>query len=131
MELASLTSLSNLNLSYNQLIGPIPEGKQFNTFQNDSFIGNLGLCGFPLPKKCANNETQELGPTTSHEFHDDNVSWFDWKIAMMGYGCGLVIGLSMGYIVFATRRPQWFVRMVERKQSKTKVTSLRRRGNGE
>ncbi|MBA0673667.1 hypothetical protein Goklo_029139, partial [Gossypium klotzschianum] len=32
---------------------------------------------------------------------------FIWKIAMMGYGCGTVLGISMAYIVFTTGIPQW------------------------
>ncbi|GAY58931.1 hypothetical protein CUMW_190650, partial [Citrus unshiu] len=51
-QLTSLNFLSKLNLSHNQLEGPIPQGPQFNTFQSDSYIGNLGLCGFPLSDKC-------------------------------------------------------------------------------
>lgn len=62
-QLASLTSLSVLNLSHNRLDGPIPQGPQFNTIQEDSYIGNLGLCGFSLTKKCGNDEA----PTRFHE----------------------------------------------------------------
>ncbi|GMJ15299.1 hypothetical protein HRI_005199100 [Hibiscus trionum] len=39
---------------------------------------------------------------------------FIWKPVIMGYGCGVVLGLSTEYIVFTTGRPWWFVRMVER-----------------
>ncbi|KAH9747319.1 Receptor-like protein 6 [Citrus sinensis] len=122
-QLTSLTYLSVLNLSYNQLEGPIPQGPQFSTFQNHSYIGNLGLCGFPLTKQCGKDDPPELVPTTS--------SWFDWKVAKMGYGSGLVIGLSIGYMVFVTGRPLWFVKMFEKKQSKKKVrTRPIRRGRG-
>ncbi|CAL5349302.1 unnamed protein product [Camellia sinensis] len=51
-QLKSLMFLEVLNLSNNQLAGPIPQGSQFNTFGNDSYSGNLALCGFPLSKKC-------------------------------------------------------------------------------
>ncbi|GKV44957.1 hypothetical protein SLEP1_g52093 [Rubroshorea leprosula] len=51
-ELVSLTQLSVLNLSNNHLVGHIPQGNQFNTFGNDSYEGNLGLCGIPLSKSC-------------------------------------------------------------------------------
>ncbi|XVF79295.1 hypothetical protein PTKIN_Ptkin14bG0209900 [Pterospermum kingtungense] len=51
-ELLDITFLEVFNLSYNNLVGQIPMGKQFNTFSNDSYIGNLGLCGVPLSKKC-------------------------------------------------------------------------------
>ncbi|ESR61446.1 hypothetical protein CICLE_v10018299mg, partial [Citrus x clementina] len=100
-QLTSLNFLSKLNLSHNQLEGPIPQGPQFNTFQSDSYIGNLGLCGFPLSDKCSNiDDAQEPAPT-------DTWSWFDWKVAMMGYASGLVIGFSIGYMAFATGRPRW------------------------
>ena len=52
VQLTSLTFLAVLNLSHNHLVGPIPLGKQFYTFENYSYTGNLGLCGFPLTKKC-------------------------------------------------------------------------------
>ncbi|XP_031284781.1 receptor-like protein 54 [Pistacia vera] len=94
-QLASLTFLSVLNLSYNRLIGPIPQGNQLNTFQNDSYIENFGLCGLPLLKKCVDDEPPSPIPSIYHEGDDDS-SWFDWKIVLMGYGSGLVIGLSMG-----------------------------------
>ncbi|GKV46625.1 hypothetical protein SLEP1_g53599 [Rubroshorea leprosula] len=48
--LSNLNFLSVLNLSNNQLIGEIPTSNQFQTFSNDSFYGNKGLCGFPLKK---------------------------------------------------------------------------------
>ncbi|MBA0879036.1 hypothetical protein Goshw_011381 [Gossypium schwendimanii] len=44
-----------LNLSQDNFTGPIPHGKQFNTFSNDSYIGNLGLCGLPLSNRCDND----------------------------------------------------------------------------
>ncbi|KAK9221105.1 hypothetical protein WN944_009530 [Citrus x changshan-huyou] len=117
-QLASLNYLSVLNLSNNQLEGPIPGGPQFNTFRNDSYSGNSGLCGFPLAKSCNIDEAPE--PTTPTGFieGDDASSWFDWKLAKLGYASGVVIGLSIGYMAFVTGRPQWFVRMIERKQSR-------------
>ncbi|KAL5735766.1 hypothetical protein ACOSP7_030220 [Xanthoceras sorbifolium] len=118
MQLTSLTFLSLLNLSYNKL------GNQFQTFPNDSYFGNLGLCGLPLSEKCSNDEPPEPEPTRFHE-EQDTWSWFDWKIIMMGYGNGLVIGLSMGYIVLSIGKPWWFVSIVERKV--IKLTGRRRR----
>ncbi|TYI78339.1 hypothetical protein E1A91_D06G204600v1 [Gossypium mustelinum] len=94
-EMTNLTFLEVLNLSENNLVGPISHGNQFNTFSNDSYSGNLGLCGLPLSKQCS------------------EIPFF-WQVVMMGYVSGVVLGLSMGYIIFTTGRPWWFVRKVER-----------------
>ncbi|XP_050248547.1 receptor-like protein 9DC1 [Quercus robur] len=103
MQLTSLTFLAVLNLSQNKLIGPIPQGLQFNTFQNNSYIGNKGLCGFPLSKKC-----RIVEPPSSEEDNDLKfTSGFGWKAVMMGYGCGFVYGIAMGYLVSKSRKPQW------------------------
>ncbi|XP_039029596.1 receptor-like protein 9DC3 [Hibiscus syriacus] len=84
VELNNLGFLEVLNLSHDYL-GHIPQGKQFDTFTNDSHI-----CGLPLSKG-------------------------NWKFSiLMGYGCGLVLGLSMGYIVFTIRKPCWFIMIYER-----------------
>ena len=79
-----------------------------------------------MSKKCSNDEPPESEPTIIKE-EQDTWSWFDSKIMMMGYGSGLVIGLSMGYIVFQTGKPWWFVSMVERKVIKLTGRCRRRR----
>ncbi|MBA0852619.1 hypothetical protein Goshw_007696 [Gossypium schwendimanii] len=82
------TFLEVLNLSNNNLVGPIPHGNQFDTFDNDSYNGNLGLCGLPLSKQCVNHVGAEP-PSPLVVEHE-------------------------GYIVFTTGRPWWFIRKVER-----------------
>ncbi|GKV33190.1 hypothetical protein SLEP1_g41726 [Rubroshorea leprosula] len=102
-QLTKLTFLSVLNLSHNELVGHIPEGKQFSTFSNDSYIGNSGLCGFPLTKKCG----EPRPPSSQFDEEDDSTTVFEWKFALAGYGCGLVLGLSLGYIAFTIGKPWW------------------------
>ncbi|KAL1075147.1 hypothetical protein V6Z11_D11G339600, partial [Gossypium hirsutum] len=109
-ELKNLGFLEVLNLSQNNLKGPIPQGKQFDTFTKDSYMGNSDLCGFPLSKNCGTDEE-----TPAKFDRDDDGDELNWKFSiLMGYGCGLVLGMSMAYIVFTTGKPWWLIRIVER-----------------
>ncbi|KAA3472357.1 receptor-like protein 12 [Gossypium australe] len=109
-ELKNLGFLEVLNLSQNNLKGPIPQGKQFDTFANDSYMGNLDFCGLPLSKSC---DTDEETPAKFDS--DDDGDELNWKFSiLMGYGCGLVLGMSMAYIVFTTGKPWWLIRIVKR-----------------
>ncbi|XP_019098433.1 PREDICTED: leucine-rich repeat receptor-like kinase protein FLORAL ORGAN NUMBER1, partial [Camelina sativa] len=58
-QLTSLTSLAVFNVSYNNLSGIVPQGKQFNTFNEKSYIGNPLLCGPPTDRSC--ETTKEAG----------------------------------------------------------------------
>ncbi|XP_040933569.1 receptor-like protein 33 [Gossypium hirsutum] len=110
-ELAGLNFLEVLNLSENQLVGLIPQGKQFNTFLNDSYAGNIGLCGFPVSKSCGRSEPP---PEIFEEEEVDSAFGLDWKFVMMGYGCGMVFGFSAGYIMMTIGKPKWLVGMIQR-----------------
>ena len=116
-QLADLPWLEVLKLSHNQLTGFIPSGKQFNTFDNDSYIGNLGLCGFSLSRMCNSHEAKKPQPLTSQK--EDNLepeNGFGWQAVSMGYGCGVLFGTLMGYLMFKIGKPKWIVRMVKLEQ---------------
>ncbi|XP_038690762.1 receptor-like protein 34 [Tripterygium wilfordii] len=81
----NLSFLKGLNFSHNLLSGHIP-----------SSMGNL------RELEC-NGASLQSQPLLREE--DDYESGFDWNIIMMGYSSGLVMGLSLGYIVFITGKP--------------------------
>ncbi|KAF7849201.1 hypothetical protein BT93_L1089 [Corymbia citriodora subsp. variegata] len=89
--LAQLNFLAFFNVSDNHLSGSIPQANQFSTFENNSFEGNLGLCGFPLTKKCGNPVEARPAPPSGASAEELN-----WKIVPMGFGSGLVIGVVLG-----------------------------------
>ena len=72
------------------------------TFTNASYSGNLGLCGFPLTKTCGNDEGQQPPPSPTIQEDDSGfANGFHWKVVLLGYGCGFMFGLGMGYLVFS------------------------------
>ncbi|KZV20725.1 Leucine-rich repeat protein kinase family protein isoform 1 [Dorcoceras hygrometricum] len=64
--LGNLGKLSIFNVSTNFLVGPIPSDGVLASFQNDSFVGNLELCGKQI-QTCNNSggSTVLPQPTTS------------------------------------------------------------------
>ncbi|KAH0780678.1 hypothetical protein KY290_000276 [Solanum tuberosum] len=128
-QLASLKSLEVLNLSHNHLVGCIPKGKQFDTFENSSYQGNDGLRGLPLSKDCGGDEGVPQATTPSgldqEEEEEGDSSIISWQAVLMGYGCGLVIGLSIIYIMLSTQYPAWFSRMDVQLEHKI-VTRMKR-----
>ncbi|XVF81439.1 hypothetical protein PTKIN_Ptkin15bG0155000 [Pterospermum kingtungense] len=110
-ELLQLNFLGVFIVSYNNLTGQIPQGNQFATFENKSFGSNPGLCGKPLSKTCSSASP----PLSSEEDQgQEPLLDFDWIIISMGYGSGLVIGLSIGYMY----TPKWFMKYLRRMQQK-------------
>nr|AAV41396.1 peru 2 [Solanum peruvianum] len=110
-QLASLTFLEVLNLSHNHLVGCIPKGKQFDTFENTSYQGNDGLRGFPLSKLCGGEDQVTTPAEIDQEEEEEDSPMISWQGVLVGYGCGLVIGLSVIYIMWSTQYPAWFSRM--------------------
>uniref|UniRef100_A0ACD5Z935 Uncharacterized protein n=1 Tax=Avena sativa TaxID=4498 RepID=A0ACD5Z935_AVESA len=96
--LSALTSLSRLNLSYNNLSGRIPSGNQLQTLEDQEsiYIGNPGLCGPPLLRRCSSQPE----PTPEHHENasDNTVSFF------LGTGAGYVMGVWMVFCTFLFKR---------------------------
>jgi len=126
VKLTNLDFLEVLDLSNNHLVGEIPQGKQFNTFTNDSYEGNLGLCGFPLSKNCGPEHHSPISPNNS--FWSEEKFGFGWKAVAIGYGCGFVIGIGIGYYMFLIGKPRWIVMIFggQPKRRLTRRTRMRR-----
>ncbi|GKV26483.1 hypothetical protein SLEP1_g35773 [Rubroshorea leprosula] len=121
-QLTQLNFLGVFNVSYNYLTGAIPKGQQFNTFESSSFDGNVGLCGMPLSKKCDYSESKALPPSSTFEQDSRLLVEFGWKVVLLGYGCGFLVGVVIGIIVFS-KRQEWFLKTFRVRQG-------RRRGIG-
>ncbi|PQP98781.1 putative leucine-rich repeat receptor-like protein kinase [Prunus yedoensis var. nudiflora] len=67
----AMATLSHVNLSYNNLSGPLPKVYEVQPFDSNSFTGNSLLCGAPLPKNCSgDDELHQIPTSTSNVDHD-------------------------------------------------------------
>ncbi|GKB35315.1 leucine-rich repeat-containing protein [Tanacetum coccineum] len=75
--LSQLNFLSILDVSHNNLSGRIPSGTQLQTFEPARYIGNAGLCGSPLPKKCPGEEELDEPHTIHSQGDEEGIErWF-------------------------------------------------------
>ncbi|KAL6330048.1 hypothetical protein AAG906_039965 [Vitis piasezkii] len=81
-----------------------------------------GLCGSPLSRAC---ESSEASPPTLTSSKQGSTREFDWKFVLMGYGSGLVIGVSIGYCLTSWKH-EWFMKTFGKWQRKW--TRKERRG---
>ena len=85
--MSSLTYLSQLNLSNNNLTGRIPSSTQLQSLDASSFFGNK-LCGPPLTDNCTIKDVQlDTKRKESKVFSGLNVDWFYVSMAL-----GFVVG---------------------------------------
>ncbi|KAL3352984.1 hypothetical protein AABB24_020793 [Solanum stoloniferum] len=128
-ELTTMNFLAILNLSQNHLVGHIPQGSQFSTFENDSYGGNLDLCGPPLSKQCGTSDSSLESEKEEDELYF--FSGFTWESVVIGYSFGLVVGTVMWSLMFNYRKPKWFVEFFDgimpHKRRRPEKRRLRRR----
>ncbi|XP_047944479.1 receptor like protein 22-like [Salvia hispanica] len=87
-ELARLTFLAKLNLSM--------QSTQLSTFDNESYVGNVGLCGLPLTRKCERSNGKPSEPHVEVE-SDREIVW-GYVFAAAGYV--LSIGIFSWLLLF-------------------------------
>ncbi|KAH7522751.1 hypothetical protein FEM48_Zijuj07G0171700 [Ziziphus jujuba var. spinosa] len=74
--LALVDCLSVLDLSNNNLSGKIPTGTQLQSFNADAYMGNIGLYGASLLKRCPREE-EPIAPsesTAKEDYKDEFIS---------------------------------------------------------
>ncbi|PWA52739.1 Concanavalin A-like lectin/glucanase, subgroup [Artemisia annua] len=91
--LKSLYFMSSLNVAYNNLQGRIPTGGQFDTFLNQTYEGNPGLCGPPSQNPCRN----QLTITKSSSIHKKDSN----KKMIVGLILGICFGLGITFTCLA------------------------------
>lgn len=79
-QLAELSSLEVFNVSYNNLSGVIPLGRQFNTFETKSFLGNPLFCGKPTNISCQSNNFQEADDEVEADESTIDTESFYWSL---------------------------------------------------
>ncbi|KAK8999009.1 hypothetical protein V6N11_070188 [Hibiscus sabdariffa] len=104
-QLTNLTFLAELRFWNNNLEGPIPRGKQFDTFDNDSYRGNLGLCGFPLSKECSTDKRSEPAKDDEGNGHRKNSEVIILDMLPTFAGLLLLFILAASFFVCCKKTP--------------------------
>ncbi|KAH0874632.1 hypothetical protein HID58_071994 [Brassica napus] len=77
--LTELSSLAVFNVSFNNLSGVIPQGKQFNTFDAQSFVGNPLLCRKLTNRNCDGSTFQEPDNGVNDDESQIDMGSFYWS----------------------------------------------------
>lgn len=103
-QLTQLNYLSNFNVSYNNLSGPTPDQRQFGTFDESSYRGNLDLCGSLIEKKCSSTLTPTAAPAGGEE--EDDESAIEMVALYWSFGASYVT-VILGLFVILGIKPYW------------------------
>ncbi|CAA7028735.1 unnamed protein product [Microthlaspi erraticum] len=99
-KLGDLSSLGWINVSHNELVGPIPQGTQFQRQNCSSYEGNTGLFGASLKDICGDiRESEIIESSSEEEEEEEEEEKLCWIAAGIGFAPGIVLGLTIGYIV--------------------------------
>ncbi|KAG5568170.1 hypothetical protein H5410_064813 [Solanum commersonii] len=149
--LRSAKLLWQLDLSNNKIQGRIPDWAWSN-WMSSSYTLNMShnmlssVDSIPLQSldtiDLRSNLLQDTNDTISGQLDDEESnSKFQsdfWKGALMGYGSGLCIGLSIIYFMLSTGKPIWLARIIlemehkimrERRKKQRRQRNYRRRNN--
>ncbi|KAL1187908.1 Receptor-like protein 32 [Cardamine amara subsp. amara] len=123
-ELGNLSYLAYMNFSDNHLTGLVPGSTQFRRQHCSSFENNLGLSGPSLDEVCVDNHKpapQQYEPVDIKEEEEEEEEVFSWIAAAIGFGPGIVFGMTIGYIL-VSYKPEWFMNPFGRNNSRNRGT---------
>ncbi|KAK0578686.1 hypothetical protein LWI29_014413 [Acer saccharum] len=110
-QLTQLNNLEIFNVSFNNLSGLVPDKRQFGTFVESSYGGNLGLCGPQIKRSCSSEPTTP--PTTSSGAGEDQED--EYAIDMVSFYWSLlasyvttIMGFALILWLNSYWRKQWF-----------------------
>ncbi|TYG78130.1 hypothetical protein ES288_D02G033100v1 [Gossypium darwinii] len=108
-QLVELNSLEVFSVAYNNLSGSIPEKAQFGTFIENSYEGNLFLCGTILHKSCSKIDSPSMISTVSEDKGEDGlIDTYDFCVSfLVSYVAVLLTIFAVLYINPYWRRA-WF-----------------------
>ncbi|PWA71374.1 Leucine-rich repeat-containing protein [Artemisia annua] len=117
--LGGLSELQVLVLRSNNFHGPIETSTAtehaFSSLQvldlfHNCFVGKLPGIFFQNFKAMQNMCEHLSSPDVYGDGDEEEVdeSGITWKVVTLGYGCGTLVGLVMGYLMLSTRKVKWF-----------------------
>ncbi|KAM0039380.1 putative leucine-rich repeat-containing, plant-type, leucine-rich repeat domain superfamily [Helianthus debilis subsp. tardiflorus] len=109
--LKSLHFLSSFSVANNSLTGSIPTGRQFDTFSNQSYEGNPGLCGPPMQKSCSEQLDHPSSSSPSGHKRGLTTEMTGGPILGFCFGFGIILTCQT-FCILAKRRilPGWIHR---------------------
>lgn len=117
-ELGSLSYLSYMNFSHNQLVGLVPGGTQFRRQKCSSYEENSGLFGPALDEVCRDIHAPAPQQHEKSKPEEEKEEVVSWVAAAIGFGPGVVFGLTIGYILFSCKQ-EWFMNVFGRNERRS------------
>lgn len=93
-------SLTSFNVSYNHLVGPIPESSVLQRFPKSSFDNNSDICGKPLDKLCP----AAPSPAPSPSVEKNNKRLQVWIIALIAAAAALCLFLIIIAFLYCKKK---------------------------
>ncbi|XP_062160785.1 receptor-like protein EIX2 [Alnus glutinosa] len=123
--LSSLNFLSRLNLSFNNLSGKIPNGNQLQTLHDSSiYEGNALLCGPPLSTKCSEDEIRpRVKPNGGNRVANKNGKGIESILFYISMAAGFIVGFwgVCGTLIIKTSWRQAYFRSFDKLKDKIVV----------